>query len=280
MPQYSNEKEVCDILVRYIEKRKNISLRTVSKPDRVERNRKAVELHLRSDNTDYYIEHTLIESFPKQIEDGEHFKDLLNPLEKVLIGKLPAGHFVLAVSSGAVAGATETDKIQSLLEKWVLEKAPSLVTEGSKKRNYVNCYERPPNVPFEVFLSYDPRLENVFYIARIAPKDLEIERQKRIRTALNNKCPKLNAAKVDQDSHTVLILECNDIALANHFLIADAVVEEIKKRPNDIPDEIYLVETCIPSQWTIWILKEGNTYFPKIVNVGPYYIDRNKGIRN
>ena len=274
MEQKTHQEEIYEVVIHLMERRKNKSLTITSVPDEVERNKKAVDLHVRGEDIDYYIEHTLIESFPGQISDGWRIVELLDPLEKSLIGKLPPGHFTLAVACGAVAGATEVDKIQAALKKWILEKSPSLSKEASIKRRYTQYREIPTNVPFEVVLSCEPRLDDCLYIARLVPPELEEKRRERIQIALNNKCPKLKAAKTQHNSRSVLILESNDIGLANQFLIASAFTDETKKRIDDIPDETYLVETDISSQWSIWILKEGANYFSDISGYGPHYVER------
>jgi len=274
MKQKSHQKELYEAVIHLMEKRKNELLTIIGVPDEIERGKKAVDLHVRGAGIDYYIEHTLIESFPGQICDGSRVMELLAPLEKLLSGKLPQGHFTLTVAAGAIAGATEVDKIQATLKKWIFEKAPLISMEALTKQRYAQCRETPANVPFEVVLSCDSRLEDAFYIARFTPNKIEEKRRERIQIALNNKCPKLKATKTKHNSRSVLILESNDIALANQFLIASAFVDEVKKRSEDIPDEAYLVETDIPSQWSIWILKEDGHYFPDIIGYGPYYIDR------
>lgn len=92
----------------------------------------------------------------------------------------------------------------------------------------------------------------------------------RIRSAPEDKCPKLQAAKGD-DLTSVLVLESNDIALANSVDIAKAVVKELSERQDDIPDEVYLVETEI-EPWVVWVLKEGPHLFPDVAEAGPYYL--------
>lgn len=276
--QKNHHKEVYEVVIHLMERRKNKSLAIVGSPDEIERTKKAVDLHVRENNTDYYIEHTLIESFLGQISDGSRIMRLLAPLEKSLIGELPPGHFTLIVASGATADVTHVDKnadkIQAAFKRWILDKSVALSNEALIKKRYMQYREMPPNVPFEVVLSCDPELDNSFYIARFAPDEIEKKRRERIEIALNNKCPKLKAAKTQHDSRSVLIFESNDIALANQFLIASAFSDEIRKRTDDIPDEVYLVETDIPGQWSIWVLKESENYFPEIADYGPYYIDR------
>jgi hypothetical protein len=41
---------------------------------------------------------------------------------------------------------------------------------------------------------------------------------------------------------------------------------------NDAPDEIYLVRTEL-EKWEVWILKEGDTLFQNVIELGPYYLD-------
>lgn len=277
MQKNKHQQEVCNVVINLMAKRKNETLQIVGIPDAVERNKKAVDLHIKgiATNTEYHIEHTLMESFPGQITDGVRFLNLLVPIEKSIARKLPPSHFYLTVAAGAVTGATDSKKIQGELEKWIIEKAPVLFAEASKIRRYHQIREVVPNVPFEVVLSCEPKLEKCFYVARsVSSEKVEEERRKRMQIALVNKCPKLKAAKLKNNSTSVLILESNDIALANHHFIAAAFSEELNKRTDDIPDEVYLVETDIPSQWTAWILKEGLSQYPDISTAGPHYVER------
>ena len=71
---------------------------------------------------------------------------------------------------------------------------------------------------------------------------------------------------------SILVLESNDISLGNHIDIADAVTKELSQRGDDVPDEVYLVETD-GEPWTVWILKEGEKSFLDVPNAGPHYIE-------
>ncbi len=105
--------------------------------------------------------------------------------------------------------------------------------------------------------------------------DLERERQKRIGDALKTKFPKLSKAKKEVGGISVIVLESNDIALANNALIAAALINELDKKQEDIPDEIYLVETELQNTWYITILKEGRSLFSQIDNYGPHEVKSN-----
>jgi hypothetical protein len=63
----------------------------------------------------------------------------------------------------------------------------------------------------------------------------------RVRRALEQKCPKLLAARTD-GRLAILALESNDIALANFNIVVLAIKQALKER-NDPPDLVMLVET-------------------------------------
>ena len=181
------------------------------------------------------------------------------------------GHYKLVVAPGAVDGATDGETIQMKLEAWVRYKAPALQigSPSTAPNHYVR--EIPPGVPFEVTLYRWPGLDGKFFISRFVPNELEKKRCKRIRSALEAKCPKLKEARGNHKS-SILVLESNDISLGNHIDIADAVIKELSKRRDDIPDEVYLVETDI-EPWTVWVLKEGPKLFFDVPDAGPHYIE-------
>jgi hypothetical protein len=104
------------------------------------------------------------------------------------------------------------------------------------------------------------------------PPDIEEARRARIRTALARKCPKLAKAKREHGALSALLLESDDIALANRHVISEAVVEELKTRA-DQPDFVFLVETDRGLAWELWIVKEGARQYPTIDNPGPFHVD-------
>lgn len=70
---------------------------------------------------------------------------------------------------------------------------------------------------------------------------------------------------------SVLVLESDDLALANCSLVASAVLDELKTR-DDVPDQIYLVETEA-EPWAVWTIKSGSRVFPDVPNSDPLYVD-------
>jgi hypothetical protein len=103
-------------------------LTEVSRPEKLERNRKAVELVVASAAACFVIEHTRIESYPQQIADGQQFIALLEPLESELAGKLPEGRYGLVIDSRAAGkvSSSASPRVRAAVKEWVLQNAPIL----------------------------------------------------------------------------------------------------------------------------------------------------------
>lgn len=261
----------------FIAQRKNIQILKVSFPDEENRNSENVDVLLKHENGEIVIEHTRIESYPKQIDDWKQVGKLLDPLRKELQGRLPSGNYDICVDIFAVRGAKKTKEIQDALIKWIIEKAPSIKV-GPPDTAPEHCVrEKPDGVPFEVNLCRWPGEDGKIFIMESAPEDRVLQelRRKKIKEALDKKCPKLlEAKKKCKKGNSILLFELNDISLGNHLSVSKALQDEIVDRIDE-PDEIYLIETNI-EPWVLWILKEGSTFFPEIQGYGPYYLDNNQ----
>lgn len=98
------------------------------------------------------------------------------------------------------------------------------------------------------------------FVIRLAPVDYESLRRDRIRTAMKKKLPKLQAWK-QAGARTLLVLENGDMSLSNHWVILEAAEAALAGRP-DRPDEIWLVDTTIESEWTVCCLSRDGIGFP------------------
>jgi hypothetical protein len=70
----------------------------------------------------------------------------------------------------------------------------------------------------------------------------------------------------------VLVLESDDVALANRRAIADSTVVELSAR-GDAPDIVIWARTST-NPWKAWVLKDGATKHPNVSAAGPHVIDR------
>jgi len=267
-----HEKKVLNTIADFISKRKSISINEIYYPDDGERNKKAPDMLMKSSSIEIVLEHTRIESYPGQIDDSVRIWQLLKPLESMPSSKLPTpGDYHLSIAIGAVKGAKATKPIQSALNVWIQEKAPLLQLPSPYEpfdKHYLKG--KPQGVPFEVTLYRFQGGDGKFCINLAAPKDLEQKTRERIGIALEEKCPKLCIARGDKRM-SVLLFESNHISFGNYLQTTEAIVDQLPLR-NDIPDDIYLIETWLDS-WAVWIIKDGATLFPNIDNPGPHYLD-------
>ncbi len=276
MANPNNEGKACDAIVRLLEMRTGERRTDIRYPE-LDGRGPPVELRLSVGGQDYAIEHTQIEAFEDQIQTGEEFGRLINPVVKELSGRLPGpGIYYLYFPIDARVGAkgNELDKARSDLTEWVGEHARRLHAKNPEKptrernpRGFEDEYKaRPPGFPYEVTLrreahwSLSTQHDGVLLPGRYAPEEVEALRTVRLQTALDRKCPKLWRCKED-GARTVLVLEDNDISLSNYVIIGDALAGLLNERPN-LPDEIYLVESAI-NRWHVRVMKYDEEYFPE-----------------
>ena len=127
--------------------------------------------------------------------------------------------------------------------------------------------------PFRVFrfesLGMAPRLQ----IKHLMP-DLSKERAERIERACEAKFPKLAAWKA-KGARTILVFEDNDIQLTNPATVAEVFVPVARGRA-DIPDETYMIATCM-QPWQQWpLLVDGRSYH----ELAKYDLARNIPVAN
>ena len=238
-----------------------------------------VELRFRLGNRHYAMEHTRIEAFDHQIQTGVRFAQLIEPVTKALSGKLPGEaiyeiHFPLHTSLRV--NATRLKELRSNLSDWVWENATLLhekscdaaAHQEKSRRSHSSISGTPPGFNYEVTLhrwrrrGLARREEGWLGAARVAPENMEPSRTSRLRKALDDKRGKLQECK-RQDARTILVMESDDIALSNHVVTGEALLNALEGRM-DTADEIYLVET-LADPWIVRTLKRNNECWPKIV---------------
>ncbi len=265
--QQDNERDVCRRVIQYIA---YTSGQTFTEPvwcDEDEERR--IEAVFESPRQGYAIEHTRVEAFPGQIQNDEHFLDLLGPLDRAFpeLGSL----YRLSVPLTATVGLRRCDfeAIRRAVVGWVLGAAQKLLP-GQEVRT------RPPGVPFEVRLQRDEfSAAKGLRLSRWieADYDLEPDRAARIASAMARKCPKLARVARRESRRSILVLESNDLPLSNAVVVARAAVQTLTGR-DDEPDEVYLVETE-GKPWALWIIKRGDERWPTVTGIpesGPIYL--------
>lgn len=258
----NHRSRICEEIAKFIASNSNSSVSDPVEPDEVERGEKAVDYQFKVGECIYVMEHTRIESYPKQIEDGRKLFDLLEPIKAGLQDAIPVGRYRLTIKAltSTQLSYKEHRKIRDKIKAWVMEKAPLLIPTDRKAASVT---ENPKGVPFEITLTRGVSNTPGVYIARYVPEDLEVLRLQRMKTALSEKCPKLSKAKMKAD-RSVLLLESNDVALGNVDEIWNALDKALRSRVDDHPDEIYLIETESEKRWYLQILKMNDQFYPNL----------------
>jgi hypothetical protein len=221
------------------------------------------------------LEHTRIESFPEQIVKGKQFARFLGPLEAELSGRL-AGVFFLTVAVGEAKSPTAQHKaIRRALVAWILKHAGSLDPEEDVGPGG-NCdlTAIPPRVRFQVTLHRDSSHGSQLFIMQGLQGDLSAMRRERLRDALDRKCPKLWQERIDGRT-SILVLESDDISLANRDAVAEAAVAELSVR-SDTPDIVLWARTST-RPWKAWFIKDGSSMFPGRDGAEPLILDSTCG---
>jgi hypothetical protein len=271
-----NERKCCDAVVRSLEAMKRATRANPRNPE-LDGNGAPVEYTFELGGRTYAMEHTIVEAFPEQIRTGVGFGSFVAPIEKALDHCLPfpgTFHLAFPIDPRKELKAKEVQAAQATIIAWVKEKAAELHAECSDQptrtqmpRGHTNFRKgRPTDLSFDLHLSRETgwwmpeKSKGRLSVARFAPPDYEMLRKRRIETALKRKLPKLEEWK-KTGARSVLVLESGDIALSNHIVIRDAVEHALTER-SDHPDEIWLVDTTIAAEWTVWCLMRDGLWFP------------------
>ena len=229
------------------------SVRVVEVPEnRTREDGQKVELVCLIGTEEFAFEHTQIESYEGQIQDGHHISDFTEKVNEALSAPLPEGTFTLQLETDAVAGlkGKGADSAVAELASWIDKNAPDLakgyddLEPGSGRLDIESPIEgrlwfRPGETPRELRFT------------RSAPHGLEEERCKRIKRAYRDKLPKL-ASEREKGRTRCLVLEDRDISLANAILTRSATINAFEGFQDLEPEWIVLVETGIePSQWIV-----------------------------
>lgn len=257
------EKNICNELAKFISIRKNQEYAIKGFPE--EEKSGVIDAWGMSGSSKFFIEHTLLEGYCGEIADiiksSNFSENIKNDLESALPG---IGHWALGIPIRSFEEIKSQYDWNPLIE-WVREK--SRILYARKSSGYFR--EVLKGLSFEVRLSYFHNSGYQGFDITREISDLEEEAKLRVRKALNDKCPKLKIAK-GSISTSILALELRGRELGNPIKIREFIVNELSQRRDDIPDEIYLVETR-SNPWRMWIVKEGVKLFSDIVDHSPFF---------
>jgi hypothetical protein len=289
MPE-RNERKICDAVARVLEERAGMKRSGARTPEK-DGQGAPVEYRFDLGASNYALEHTIVEAFDRQIHSGVDFNALVNPIIETISDTLPKpGVYYVTFPLDATDRVKRKDfpAFQAAVVGWVRNAASRLYAQqmqmvpGERYGKDFSLRETPDGVSFELhmirslFRDIPPKANGRLILSRFAPKDREGLRGTRMQRALDAKCPKLRDCK-EEGARSILILENNDIALTNHIAVGNAVRELLGGR-EDVPDEIFLVDTCLGDEWTVWSLYRDGVFWPDEETATRYREINRKGL--
>lgn len=269
-----NERKACDAVVRVLERLIGSARTNAYSPE--DRGAAApVEYVFDLDGAQYAVEHTIVEAFAGQIHTGVDFDPFIAPIVAALDHQMPPpGKFDLIFPNHPSKGMKTRDipPAQQAIIAWVRTNAAELHDEcpvqpsRDHKPGGVHGFRKETVAGVELMLrrktswSEPTKAHCRIFVSRFAPKNHEVLRDERIRKAMDKKLPKLKVWK-DGGARSILVLENGDFSLSNHILILEAAEAALVDR-QDPPDEVWLVDTTIETEWTVWCLIRDGVSFP------------------
>jgi hypothetical protein len=141
-------------------------------------------------------------------------------------------------------GSSRLGNVRSALLDWTRDAIPRLpVPPRGQGPTEFRIHAEPPEAPVRVTLAchHSTALGGRLLPGRYAPEDVESLRNIRLRKALEDKGPKLDAAR-NGNTRTVLIVENHDFAITNEGLVSEAF-DQLCSEVAHPPDDVYLVDT-------------------------------------
>lgn len=273
----SNEGKCCDAVLRILEDRFAASRASITRDDGARR--AGIDIYCDIGGRKIAMEHTRVEPYEHKVADDQRLERFMKPvlarLEQ-LLQISPTGAVQILFDVLVLQGIKERTwpSIQEAMVEWVAAVAPTLAEP--KAERFTAYRGRPDGVPFEICLHRVVRLTSKVSYMRFSPQDLEGKRTGRVRKAVSDKLPKLQAYRRD-GAFTVLVIEDDDIALSNEALIAAAVenaLNDVAASKNDAvlpPDAIFLVDTSTQAMWIVVCLRQGKETWPTTDPIGSNY---------
>jgi hypothetical protein len=220
------------------------AVEVVDRPDRREHREQAVDLIARDRVGEFAVEHTGLDSFPGQRDEGAWLQQELAPLEADLSGSLgAAGTFRLVVPHGALRGMPRRARalVVGRVRDWISTTAPTLQI-GSPATVPAHSATAPAELGGVVLQRWPGPAGGRMVVSRVSPDELEALRQLVAAIALERKALKLEQARQGHRTN-VLVLEVWDVVLANAGVVAAAIKEACGQFTGPLPDVIVQVDT-------------------------------------
>ena len=269
--EVDNERKACDAVARCLEDLLQVSRSNAHSPED-DKVGPPVEYVFDLGNKRYAMEHTVVEAFNGQIQTDVEFGLFVNPITDALDCHLPvpgAYRLFFPIQPSKGIKAKHLANVQAKIIEWVTRTAVGLHSERPKQQrnsepSYHSGFRKETIEGIELQLSRQmdwqmpDEVQGRLFPIRFTPEDYENLRRERLKRTMSKKLPKLQSCKCD-GAQTILVLENRDLAISSHVAILEAA-EHALEVCADRPDEVWLVETTMKKEWTVWCsIREGRS---------------------
>ncbi len=235
------DEKVIDLFVEYLANQDNPGLKVDIRPDKEKHQEEQTSPKIDAIAGQFAIEHTSIDSIPKQRGNDALFEQVVKPLEDEFRCKL-LFRLVLSIPyEGIQAGQNwrvRAPRIRTALRDWVLNEALELPLG-----RYV--ISGVPELPFEFRADKHSSERTGLLFNRPAPNDDTFSN--RLRDQVDPKILKLSPYK-GQNKRTILLIESSDLSLMDDSIMRAGLKSAY---PNGLPqglDQIWFADTSWPEE--------------------------------
>ena len=225
---YLGDKEIVDAFVEYLSRNRQNGLQVDRYPDKDNPN----DIDAIADI--FAIEHTSVDSIPKQREHSDWFERAIAGLEKDNI-QLPF-RLMVQIPYDGIRKGQNWSSIKNAFKHWVMHESPKLTEGRSEIENvtgvpfgFAATKSLSSKFPGLYFMRYDPG-------RRITPEE--------VRGKLESKIQKL--IRYHPIYTTLLLIESNDIAFMNDDIMLELLLEALSGKLPEGIDELWFVHSDIP----------------------------------
>ena len=226
--------EVVDAFVAYLRDNGYPNLRINQRPD--EENRESKDIDAIAGQ--FAIEHTSIDTLPKQRGKSDWFMRVTGGLEKAL--PIPPYRLNITLEYDAITKAQNWGYIRNALKSWITQDSAHL-QDGR------HILDNIPGVPFRLQVTKQSGRPPRIIFGRIAPEDESLPARIRQQLEEKEKIKKL-APYQGRGFITVFLIESDDIALMNSYKMGNAIRQAYHDGVPRGLDEVWCVDTSIPSE--------------------------------
>ncbi len=219
------------------------------------------------------VEHTTLDSYQRRREDDDRFRRVVLPVAAVIEQTFPDSWVEMEVPVHAIPAGENWANLRDRLSASCVEAITGM--QIAEYHDLTRTRFDWPDIPFPVWISRQPVAGNSpkCIVFRQVPADLHDQRAADIARALAEKAAQLRPYH-DAGTHTVLLLDVDDVSLSNREVVADAFAHAFSTwEGRDAVDEVYLVDSGRRPAW-VYPLKLGGRSYPDLPQFREFFSEQ------